>query len=70
MVWESQAIHRIRSQAREYVASIKWAQVVERFEMLVTGSHEQLPDGPDSFSEGSGSMLTPRGLALAARGRV
>jgi glycosyltransferase involved in cell wall biosynthesis len=70
MVWESQAIHRIRQQAREYVASIKWSRVVERFEKLVTGSHEQLSEGPDSFSEGSGSMITPRGLVLAARGRI
>jgi glycosyltransferase involved in cell wall biosynthesis len=70
MVWESQAINRIRQQAREYVASIQWSRVVERFEMLVTGSHEQLSEGPDSFSEGSGSMITARGFALAARGRI
>jgi glycosyltransferase involved in cell wall biosynthesis len=70
MVWESQTIRRIRKQAHEYVASGKWSRVVERFEMLVTGTHEPVADWPDSFSEGSGSMLTPRGLAIAARGRI
>ena len=63
LVWESQTIHRIRQQAREYVASIKWSRVVERFESLVTGAHGQLSEGPDS-------RITPGGLAVAARGRL
>jgi glycosyltransferase involved in cell wall biosynthesis len=70
LVWESQSIERIGRRAREYVSSIKWSRVVERFESLVTGRQEQLADEWDSFSQGSGSMITPRGLALAARGRV
>ena len=70
LVWDSRAIHRIQRQAREYVTSIKWSRVVERFESLLTRTHEQLTDITDSFSEGSGSMTTPRGLTLAARGRV
>jgi glycosyltransferase involved in cell wall biosynthesis len=70
MVWDSQAIHRIRKQAREYVASVKWSRVVERFERLVTGTRDHVADEPDADAEGSGSMLTPRGFALATRGRV
>ena len=61
---------RIRREARDYVSSIKWSRVVERFETLVTGTREQLSDETDSFSEGPGTMITPRGLTLAARGEA
>ncbi len=70
LVWDSHTMGRIRREARDYVSSIKWSRVVERFELLVTGTHEQLSDETDSFSEGSGTMVTPRGLALAARGEA
>ncbi len=70
LAWDSPAIGLIRRAAREYVSSIKWSQVVEKFEMLVTGAQQQLADGGDSFSEGSGTMMTPRGLTLAARGEA
>ncbi len=70
MVWDYQAIHRIRKRAREYVASVKWSRVVERFERLVTGTRDHVADEPDADAEGSGSMLTPRGFALATRGRI
>ena len=63
LVWDTQTIYRMRRQAREYVVSIKWSQVVERFELLVTGSHDQLSEGPDSIT-------TPRGVAVAAGGRA
>jgi len=70
MVSEDQAIQRIRRQASEYIGSLKWSRVVERFEMLLAGNHEQGSDRPDSFSTGSNSMITPRGLAIAAKGRI
>ena len=63
LVLETQAIDRIRRQAREYVASISWSQVVETFELLVTGVQEQFSEEPDS-------MATPRGVAVAAGGRA
>jgi glycosyltransferase involved in cell wall biosynthesis len=38
LVREPQSLHQIRRQAREYVASIDWQGVVERFVSLLTGS--------------------------------
>ena len=63
MVWEAQAINRMRQQAHDYVASIKWSRVVERFEALVTGPRDHIVEGPNS-------QMTSGGLAIAARGRL
>src|SRR5262249_15970031 len=53
---ELQALHKIRRQAREYVAAISWQRVVERFETLLTGALSKSQSGPNS-------SLTSRGLA-------
>lgn len=60
LVGQPQALLRMRQQARQYVASIKWSRVVERFEALVTGRHDQ-------FNEGPSSQITSGGLAVAGR---
>jgi glycosyltransferase involved in cell wall biosynthesis len=61
LVWNSQAIHRIGRQAREYVASISWSRVVERFESLLTGSHEQPHDLAESAAGRGNSIMISRG---------
>lgn len=62
MVWDPQAISRIRHQAREYVASISWSRVVERFESLLTGAREQSLELAESATGRPDSILTSRGL--------
>jgi hypothetical protein len=53
---ELQALHKIRRQAREYVAAISWQRVVERFEALLTSALSQSHTAPNS-------SLTRQGLA-------
>jgi len=67
MAWDSQAIARIRRQARAYVATIKWSRVVDQFEHLLTGASEDTIE-PDYTAPGA--MLGSPGLAIAARGRI
>ena len=62
LVWDAQAIYRMKRQAREYVASISWSRVVERFESLLTGAHEQSLELSESASGKSDSIITSRGL--------
>src|SRR5262249_48469856 len=54
---EPQALYKIRRQAREYVATISWQCVVERFATLLTGSSGQ---NHPTFRP----SLTRRGLAI------
>ncbi len=60
LVWEPQAIHRMRQQAREYVASIKWSRVVERFEALVTGTHRLVEKSNSTNDVGRSGCRGPR----------
>jgi glycosyltransferase involved in cell wall biosynthesis len=62
LAWDTQAIGRIRHQAREYVASISWSRVVERFESLLTGAREQSPEPAESAIGRPDSIITSRGL--------
>jgi glycosyltransferase involved in cell wall biosynthesis len=55
LVREPQSIPMIRRRAREYVMSVDWAHVVERFEALLTGGGNHLP--------GSGGVTSRRRLA-------
>jgi glycosyltransferase involved in cell wall biosynthesis len=43
LIGEPQSIPAIRRQAREYIMSIDWARVVERFETLLTGRGNEPP---------------------------
>jgi glycosyltransferase involved in cell wall biosynthesis len=55
LVRAAQLIPAIRRRAREYVLSIDWAHIVERFELLLTdcSNHAHVSDG----------LVTARGLA-------
>ena len=64
------------SEAREYVSSIKWSRVVERFEMLVTGTQRAIVRwdrfvlrrlGNDDDTAWIGSRRERRGLARLRR---
>ena len=70
LVWDSLAIARMRQHAREYVESIKWSNVVDKFESLLAGAAEQPTDEPESRYTPPNSVVTSRGFAIAARGRV
>jgi len=70
LVWDLPAIQRMRSNARQYVASIQWSRVVEKFESLLTGAVDSSTDGPQSRYTPPSSMVTSRGFAIAARGRI
>ncbi len=40
-------LNRIRRQAREYITSVNWPRVVERFEALLTGARQETDTGID-----------------------
>ena len=46
LVSDRLSLGRIRRQAREYVSSIEWRHIVERFEMLLTGACYPTQDSP------------------------
>jgi glycosyltransferase involved in cell wall biosynthesis len=48
LVREPQALHRMRRQAREYVTSVDWLHIVERFATLLTGACEQSRVAPNA----------------------
>ena len=58
------SLGKIRRQAREYVISIEWRYVVERFEMLLTSARNQKEEGPRFFDN------VPRFGQIAAGGRI
>jgi glycosyltransferase involved in cell wall biosynthesis len=58
------SLSKIRRQAREYVTSIEWRYVVERFEVLLTSARNQNDESPHFFDN------MPRLGQIAAGGRV
>jgi glycosyltransferase involved in cell wall biosynthesis len=58
------SLGRIRKQAREYVSSIEWRHVVERFEMLLTGACYPNEDSPHFLDN------IPRFDQIATGGRI
>ncbi|HKN01940.1 MAG TPA: glycosyltransferase family 1 protein [Candidatus Binataceae bacterium] len=63
LILASRPLDEIRRRAREHAASINWARVVERFEALLIGAHDQ-------SQTLTNSAIGHRGLAVAARGRT
>jgi len=63
LVGDLPGLQKIRQQAREYSSSIGWAQVVERFETLLS------VEG-DRYRTTIKPMVRRGNLAAAARGRV
>jgi glycosyltransferase involved in cell wall biosynthesis len=69
LVWDTHGIQRMRRHAREYVATVRWSRVVDKFERLLIDAVEQPLDEPGSSYTPPRPMVTPRGFAIA-RGRV
>jgi len=58
------SLAKIRRQAREYVSSIEWRYVVERFEMLLTGACYPNQESPHFLDK------MPRFDQIATGGRI